>query len=71
MPTLRPSDLTMDNISPRPRYRALNDAIIGLSGTHHLRIQGTDELVTRDDSIMYERQYHQLPSGITRWLPMT
>lgn len=54
LPTLRPSDLTMDNISPRPRYRALNDAIIGLSGTHHLRIQGTDELVTRDDSIMYE-----------------
>ena len=54
LPTLRPSDLTMDNISPRARYKALNDAIINLSGTHHLRIQGTDELVTRDDSIMYE-----------------
>jgi CBS domain-containing protein len=55
LPTLAKSDLTMDQITPKPRYRALNEAMTRMrGGEYHLRIEGTDELIIRHDSVMLE-----------------
>ena len=55
LPSIRNSDLTLDNMTPRPRYYALNDAIINLRGEpHNFRIQGTDELILKNDTVMFE-----------------
>ncbi|TVP54521.1 MAG: CBS domain-containing protein [Gemmatimonadales bacterium] len=55
LPTLAKSDLTMDQITPKPRYRALNEALTRMrGGEYHLRIEGTDELIIRHDSVMLE-----------------
>jgi len=55
LPTLVKSDMTLDNITPNPRYRALNDALNAMRGEeYHLRIEGADELMIRHDSVMLE-----------------
>ncbi|GAB4224479.1 MAG: glutamate-cysteine ligase family protein [Acidobacteriota bacterium] len=56
LPTLRKSDLGYDNMTPRPRYRALDRAIRRLRGGQpfEFRIRGVDELIVRHDSVMVE-----------------
>ncbi|MFT5143964.1 MAG: CBS domain-containing protein [Rhodothermales bacterium] len=55
LPTLHLSDLGLENMSPMPRYYALNDAISGLrSGPAQYAIRGTDELFFQHDNIMVE-----------------
>jgi CBS domain-containing protein len=56
LPTLSKSDLTLDNITPRKRYYALNDALNRMRGgeAYRLRIEGTDELHVQHDSVMLE-----------------
>lgn len=56
LPTLAKSDLSLDNITPRPRYYALNDALTRMRGgtAYRLRIEGTDELHIEHDSVMLE-----------------
>jgi CBS domain-containing protein len=55
LPTIRKSDLSIENLTPLPRYRALCDAINKLRGEEYdLRIQGTDELLMRFDSPLLE-----------------
>lgn len=55
LPTVRQADVGLDNMTPRPRYKALNDAIVAMRGEQFdLRIAGTDELNVRHDSLMLE-----------------
>ena len=55
LPTLRKSDLALDNISPRQRYYALNEAMTGLGrGYFEFHLRGADELNVRHDSVMLE-----------------
>jgi CBS domain-containing protein/gamma-glutamyl:cysteine ligase YbdK (ATP-grasp superfamily) len=55
LPTLEASDLTLDNVTPEPRYRALNDAILRLRrGPFDIRVKGFDEVILRADSVMFE-----------------
>jgi CBS domain-containing protein len=56
LPTLAKSDLGLDNITPRARYYALNDAVGRMMGgkPYRLRIEGTDELHVEHDSVMLE-----------------
>lgn len=55
LPTLRKSDLTLENIFPANRYYALNDALTRMrGGPYDLRIKGTDELRITHDSVMLE-----------------
>ena len=55
LPTLTKSDLSLDNITPRARYHALNEAMhAARSGAFRLRIRGTDELIIEHDSVMLE-----------------
>ncbi|MDT8368253.1 MAG: CBS domain-containing protein [Longimicrobiales bacterium] len=55
LPTLSKSDLTLANLTPRPRYHALNDALNQLrGGVWRLRIEGVDELLVEHDSVMLE-----------------
>lgn len=56
LPTITRKHLTLDNLTPIPRYFALNDAILEARGGDHyeFRIAGTDELITRHDTLMME-----------------
>ena len=55
LPTLRHSDLDLHNITPNPRYRALNDALTKLrGGSYEVSIQGIDELEVKHESVMFE-----------------
>jgi len=55
LPTLTKSDLSMDNMTPNPRYFALNDAMTRLrGGDYEFQIHGIDELSFHHDSIMVE-----------------
>jgi CBS domain-containing protein/gamma-glutamylcysteine synthetase len=55
LPTIRKSDLGEDNMTPRPRYRALNKALTDLrGGSYEIHIKGVDELLLRHDSAMLE-----------------
>ncbi len=56
LPTLGKSDLSMDSITPMPRYYALNDALNRIRGgsAYRLRIEGTDEIFVEHDSVMVE-----------------
>lgn len=55
LPTLRKSDLTLANMTPRPRYVALNDAMNQLrGGAYEFRLKGMDELIVKHDSVMLE-----------------
>ncbi len=55
LPTIRKSDLDIENLTPLPRYHALCQAINKLRGDEYdLRIQGMDELLMRFDSPLLE-----------------
>jgi CBS domain-containing protein/gamma-glutamyl:cysteine ligase YbdK (ATP-grasp superfamily) len=55
LPTLGTADLRLDNLTPRPRYAALNEAVMeAAGGSIRLRLQGTDELRIDHDSVMLE-----------------
>lgn len=56
LPTLRKSDLTLDNMSPRPRYFALNDALTALRRGRPwvLHVKGLEELSSKHDNVLLE-----------------
>ncbi len=55
LPTLAQSDLTLENMTPMPRYLALNEAVGRMRGDEfHLRIKGRDELIVDHDNVMLE-----------------
>ena len=55
LPTLRKSDLTIENLTPAPRYLQLNDSVINLrGGPFNIHIKGLDELNLTHDNIMME-----------------
>jgi CBS domain-containing protein len=55
LPTLSKTDLRMENMSPRPRYRALDEATCRLrGGPLHLHVEGADELHVEHDNVMLE-----------------
>ena len=55
LPTIEISDLTLENMTPVPRYFALNDAMRRLRGKDwEFFIKGADELIIRHDSVMVE-----------------
>lgn len=55
LPSLEKSDLTLDNMTPKPRYFALNEAMNRLRGDEYqFRIRGRDELLVTHDNVMLE-----------------
>jgi hypothetical protein len=55
LPTLRPHHLVLDNLSANPRYRLLNEQIVGARGEDiSLDIRGVERLQTANDSIAPE-----------------
>jgi gamma-glutamyl:cysteine ligase YbdK (ATP-grasp superfamily) len=55
LPTLTDFDVTEQNLSANPRYKALNDAILAARGEDLLvRIEGDETLETTANSIMFE-----------------
>ena len=55
LPTLQKSDLELGNMTPNPRYHALNDAMTRLKGgAYEFFLTGLDELHLHHDSIMVE-----------------
>ncbi len=55
LPTIRRSDLHLENLTPLPRYQMLNETLNRMkSGPYEFRIEGIDELMTRHNSIMFE-----------------
>jgi len=55
LPTLKKSDLGLENMTPNPRYFALNDAMTRLrGGAYEFYLKGVDELHLHHDSIMVE-----------------
>ncbi|MFQ5630022.1 MAG: CBS domain-containing protein [bacterium] len=55
LPTLRKSHLGLENMSPLPRYYALNDAMTRLrGGDYELFIRGTDEIYIKHPTVMLE-----------------
>lgn len=55
LPTLRRADLGLDNMTPSPRYRALNDTLRAMrGGDFQILIKGIDELNVHHDNVMFE-----------------
>ena len=55
LPTLRVSDLTLDNLTPMPRYHELNRSVSDLrGGPFSIHIKGLDELHLTHDNMMME-----------------
>jgi CBS domain-containing protein/gamma-glutamylcysteine synthetase len=55
LPTLRQADLTLDNLTPLPRYHELNRALQQLrGGAFNIHIKGLDELHAAHDNLMFE-----------------
>ncbi|MDX6532097.1 MAG: hypothetical protein QOH41_4387 [Blastocatellia bacterium] len=55
LPTLLKSDLTLENLTPKPRYHELDRAVIRLrGGPFSIHIKGLDELQLTHDNIMME-----------------
>jgi CBS domain-containing protein len=55
LPTLKKSDLELDNMTPNPRYFALNEAMTRLrGGDYEFFLKGIDELHLHHGSIMVE-----------------
>ena len=56
LPTLRLSDMTLDNMTPLARYHALNEALSRLRGyePYHLHMEGADEIHSTHDNVMPE-----------------
>ncbi|HSE40365.1 MAG TPA: CBS domain-containing protein [Acidobacteriota bacterium] len=55
LPTLRRSDLTLENMTDRPRYYELNRALVQLRGAEfQIHIKGIDEILVVHESMMLE-----------------
>src|SRR6185436_59200 len=55
LPTMRKSDLGVENMTPSPRYQALSKIMNELrGGVFEVSIKGLDELVIEHDSVMVE-----------------
>ena len=55
LPTLLKSDLTLQNLTPNPRYEELDRGVIRLrGGPFEIHIKGVDELHIKHDNIMME-----------------
>ncbi len=55
LPTLRKQDLGLENMTPKPRYHALNEAMNRLRGNKYsIFLRGIDELYLKHDSVMLE-----------------
>ena len=56
LPTIEKSDLTFENITPVPRYYALNEALSRMRGgkPYNLKVVGWDELHVEHDTVMLE-----------------
>jgi CBS domain-containing protein/gamma-glutamyl:cysteine ligase YbdK (ATP-grasp superfamily) len=55
LPTLRQSDLSLENITPAPRYHQLNQSVAKLrGGPFSIHIKGLDEIQLAHDNIMME-----------------
>ena len=55
LPTITKADLSLENMTPLPRYKALNDALNDLrGGAYELQITGVDELSVSHESVMLE-----------------
>jgi CBS domain-containing protein/gamma-glutamyl:cysteine ligase YbdK (ATP-grasp superfamily) len=55
LPTLQKSDLTLENLTPNPRYYQLNDSIMRLrGGPLNIHIKGLDEINLTHDNVMME-----------------
>jgi CBS domain-containing protein len=55
LPTLRRSDLKLENITPAPRYAQLNRAVTKLrGGPFNIHMKGLDEIQITHDNIMME-----------------
>ena len=56
LPTLLQSDLSLQSLTPRPRYRALNEALCRRrqGPSYRFRIEGIDELMLEHESVMPE-----------------
>ncbi|MFL6216580.1 MAG: glutamate-cysteine ligase family protein [Blastocatellia bacterium] len=55
LPTIRKSDLGLEQMTPQPRYRLLNDALKHLRGwAYEFKIKGQDELNLRHETWMME-----------------
>ena len=55
LPTLRKQDLGLENMTPNPRYYALNNAMVGeRGGDFQVVIRGLDELSTTHSNVMLE-----------------
>lgn len=56
LPTLQLSDLSLDNMTPLPRYRVLNDALTRVRGgePYHLHLSGADEIHASHGNVMLE-----------------
>ncbi len=55
LPTMKKSDLGLDNMTPKPRYRALNDSMSALRGkAYDIHIKGIDEFIVQHENVMLE-----------------
>ena len=55
LPTLRSREINLDYMTPMPRYYALNEIMKAIRGADFsLRIDGLDELIMKNDSVMFE-----------------
>ena len=55
LPSLRLEDLTLENMTPSPRYRALNDTLRAMrGGDFNIAIKGIDELNIMHENVMFE-----------------
>jgi len=55
LPTLQLSDLSLDNLTPNPRYDQLNRSVTALrGGAFNIHIKGIDELQITHDNMMME-----------------
>jgi len=55
LPTLTQSDLSLEAMTPKPRYHALNEVLTSMrGGTFRLALRGVDELQLKHDSMMLE-----------------
>lgn len=55
LPSISPAELSIDYMTPNPRYYLLGDIIRDIRGSDfELHIQGIDELIIRHDNILFE-----------------
>ncbi|MEX0966388.1 MAG: CBS domain-containing protein [Bacteroidia bacterium] len=54
LPTIRESDMRMENLTPEPRFEALNSIIHKMRGSNYeFSIRGIDELISRENPTVF------------------